>query len=229
LLLTRPEGSNADFAADFPAALARRLTFVDCPLIAITPVPADVAIEDAAVAIFTSSNGVRFAPPALGRRAFCVGESTTRTARDAGWQAVFAGQNAEGLIAHVAAQRPEGRLWHFSGVNVRGGVVEALCAAGLDARRVVVYDQPLLPLPDTAQEVLTRGGPVIVPLFSPRAATHFAAICPLALGVYLVALSPAVSEAALKIADFETVTASEPTAGSLIGSVEKLVGSLRLG
>jgi uroporphyrinogen-III synthase len=230
MLLTRPEGSNASFAARIAPALAARIDPVRCPLIRIDPVQVDpLALPNTgAIALFTSSNGVRFAPPAGGNRALCVGETTRDAARDAGWEAEFAGQTAQEMIRFILREKPSAPLFHFSGRHVRGRIVETLQEAGLSAWRVVLYDQVLLPLSNAANAVLLWKTPVIVPLFSPRAAAHFAALAPCRAGVVLVALSPAVAEAAGKIASFETLTATEPTADALLASVEKCADTLRL-
>ena len=184
--------------------------------------------EDA-TAIFTSSNGVRFAPPSLGRRAYCVGERTTAAAQKAGWDSVCAGQNAQELIKYISDLSPTGELYHLCGVHLRGGVVDALVEIGLKAQRVVLYDQVLLPLPPAALAALKSETLTIVPLFSPRAAAHFAALSPVNAKITIVALSDAVALAVQNISIFEKVVAAEPTAKSMLIAIENLVSSHRLG
>ena len=229
LLLTRPAGANADFARQFPAPLAARLSFVDCPLMRIVPLHRQHDIAETAAVIFTSSNGVRFAPASQNRRAYCIGERTTELARNAGWRAQCLGQTAAELVEALRRQRPAGKLLHLCGVHVRGEVAERLVAAGLDAERRPLYDQQLLPLTEAARAVLNSQDPVIVPLFSPRAAAHFAAVAPQRAGITLVCLSAAVADSIDKSAKFGRVTAPEPTARAVVSSIEKLASFNSLG
>ena len=84
LILTRPEAANSAFVADFPKPLADRLAFIDSPLIAIRSVDAQVALEEHAIVLFTSVNGVRFAVQpqmSIGKRVHPIG----RTCFLCGW------------------------------------------------------------------------------------------------------------------------------------------------
>ncbi len=229
LLLTRPLGMNDDFVESFPKDLAARLHFIDCPLMRIVSLQSQSGIEGDARAIFTSSNGVRFAPPSLGRYAYCVGERTTAVAREAGWEPICAGENAEELIEYIGARNPSVSLYHLCGVHQRGNVVEALNAKGLKAQRVVLYDQQLLPLPPVVLESLKGETPTIVPLFSPRAAAHFAAHAPKNPFIKVVAMSDAVAQSVRNNASLETVTAAHPTAKAMLDVIENLTLTHRLG
>ena len=229
LLMTRPEGANAVFASRFPPALAAAVEPVECPLMRIRPLNPPVEMPAAAAAIFTSSNGVRLAPPAQGRTAFCVGKRTTDAAAAAGWRSVFAGQTAEELVAHVLKARPGLPLLHFCGTHVRGEVAETLAAEGFDVSRIALYDQDLLPLSARASVLLESKKPLLVPLFSPRAASHFAAQAHAYPDLRLVALSAAVACALPRAAGFHVTTASDPDADAMIAAIEKLVETIRLG
>ena len=229
LILTRPEAANSAFVADFPKPLADRLAFIDSPLIAIRSVDAQVALEEHAIVLFTSVNGVRFGPPSNGRKAFCVGIRTTQAATSAGWLATCVGQNADEMVKTLVSARPTEPLYHLSGVHVRGRIVERLEQAGLNAQRIPLYDQLLLPLSPAAKSALTSQKPVIVPLFSPRAATHFAAVSPENPRLLVVTMSDAVTNAMENNTSFETVTAPEPTADAVIGCIENLLSTKGLG
>lgn len=229
LILTRPEGANSAFAAEFPKTLAAQLDFIDSPLLQITSLGAEVGMDPSAAAIFTSVNGVRFAPPLVGRQAYCVGMRTTQAARAAGWEAVCAGQNAEELIAELLRLRPDVPLWHLSGVHVRGQIVDALHTAGMQARRIAIYDQRLLPFSARAIAVLESQHPVIAPLFSPRVAAHFAEIAPPAPQLRVVTLSEAITQALGTMVRYEVLTAPEPTADAMISLIKKQVGTICLG
>lgn len=229
LILTRPDGSNADIAARLSPDTARLLDVITSPLIAIEALAPPATMPRDAVAIFTSSNGVRFAPAATGRRAFCVGAATTDRAQAAGWQAVCTGQNVTEMIAFFAKTPPGDAVFHLCGRHVRGDVAGKLRAMGVRAEQMPLYDQKLLPLTPQALTALSREKPVIVPLFSPRAAAHFAAIAPPNGHLILVTLSAAVTECTRKMQARETHTASVPTAEALVACIEKAVQSVSLG
>jgi uroporphyrinogen-III synthase len=229
LLLTRPVGTNEAFVRGLPAALRSRLDLIDCPLLRIVSLESQVAMGGSVAAIFTSSNGVRFAPPPLGRRAYCVGARTTETAQAAGWRAICAGQTAAELVDTLLQARPAEKLVHLAGKHVRGEVVEQLVGAGLEARRVALYDQQLEPLSQAARGVLDGKSPVLVPLFSPRAAAHFANVAPLRDGVTVVTMSVAVTEALGDAGEYTVIEAAEPTAEAMVAALEKHVLSNSLG
>lgn len=229
IILTRPAGSNSDFMAQIPAPTAVHLTPVDSPLLRIDPIDQNSAIEESTVAIFTSVNGVRYAPPASGRRAYCVGMRTTEKATAVGWKAVCAGQTASELVNYFVQNRPRGPFIHLSGTHVRGDIVQSLCDLGMTARPMPIYDQVLVPLSDAALAVLNKQTKVIVPLFSPRAAAHFAAVCPSNNHVRLVALSDAVAQSAGDIQKFDTMTADFPTTAALVQCIENVVSEISLG
>lgn len=220
LLMTRPAAGSRAFVAALPDAVTERCDVVISPLIDIQPVAADVPDFD--TAIFTSAHGVAHGPQPRGRRAFCLGQTTTNAATMAGWNAQQMGQNAETLVAALAAQRPAARMVHFSGTHTRGDVAGHLQAAGLDASSVAVYDQVLLPLSDVAQNRLKGSDPVIVPLFSPRSALHFSedAVCTAPL--YLGAISPAAAANCAGVDHLALQIAGNPDRVGMIEVVRKL-------
>lgn len=174
-------------------------------------------------AVFTSANGVRFAPPGQGRTALCVGRATTLAARQEGWVARCLGENADALIEALLQRPPTGDLVHFSGQHQRGDIVEKLRAAGLNAVRRIVYDQGLLDLSDAAQTVLSGNSKVIVPLFSPRTAAHFAHQVQPRSGLFLVALSEAVASVLPENLQQACRVAHNPTAKAVAANIEKLL------
>ncbi|WP_300033095.1 uroporphyrinogen-III synthase [uncultured Roseobacter sp.] len=229
MILTRPEGAAEAFVKILPEELRARLEIIHSPLLGIVPVPFSEGSDPADAAVFTSANGVRHGPPPAGRRAWCVGDATTAQARAAGWDAVGAGADSRALVARLTRGAPAGRIVHFSGVHTRGDVAEKLAAAGLNIRRVAVYDQPLLPLSAPAQAALGRGGPVIVPLFSPRTAAHFAAECAAPRAVRAVFLSAAVARATGQAPFAQQLISAWPDAQSVIACIENLVSDARPG
>ena len=228
LILTRPEPGAGRFLSALSAEARAVVMPVLSPLMTIEPLDWSGEIGPEVAAIFTSANGVRFAPEGVGRRAFCVGAETARAAMARGWRAEQAGQTADALVDKLTAARGTAPLVHFAGVHRRGGIAERLVAAGCSARVVEVYDQRLHPLTEAALEALA--GPAIVPLFSPRTAEQFARETrSIALGhVHLVAMSAAVAQplsgkpvAGMRVAD-------APTREEMVLAVEKLCRHIRL-
>lgn len=229
LILTRPAAANARFAEQLPESLRSRCAVVQSPLLAIVPVEVDYEVGPEDAVIFTSSAAVPLVPPGRDRRAFCVGEATTAAAHQAGWHAIFCGETSEALLAFLAAYPLRARTWHLAGRHTRGQIAERLTSAGLDVARVAVYDQELVSLSDEAQAVLHGNDPVLVPMFSPRTAAHFARNVTTPQALYLLALSPAVAEP-LEQLDVQTLEIAEsPTAEAMICGLEKLVAQISLG
>ncbi|ABG30181.1 uroporphyrinogen-III synthase [Roseobacter denitrificans] len=229
LILTRPKGSNAVFEADIAPKVRQHVDFIHSPLLEIVPIDGGYDSTGADHAIFTSANGVKYAPKGNGRRAFCVGEKTTQLARSHGWDAVFAGATVLALKDHVLINRPQGEIHHYSGVFVRGNVAEDLSVAGLRVTNIPLYEQRLLPFSAQALSVLERRAPVVVPLFSPRTAAHFAAIAPAHPQLYVVAMSTAVADSCNEMSPARLIIAREPTAKSMALCVENLVLNHSLG
>lgn len=229
LIMTRPAGSNERFLDAMPTAMRKRFNVVRSPLIAIVrhdPVP-DIGPGDAV--IFTSANGVRFAPEGRNRDAFCVGEATQQAAGHMGWRSHCLGATSAELVAALVAQQPDVALWHLSGLHTRGAVVEKLVATGLNARRVTLYDQNALPLNNDALDVLQSDGPAIVPLFSPRTALQFAENCPEMAMPHLLCFSDAVAEPLHTMNKASISVSASPNAQAMLNGLEKLLARVSLG
>lgn len=225
LLMTRPRAASERFVALLPTALRDRITPVYAPLIGIEPVAGRIACENARGVIFTSANGVAMAGRLGGPGTlpcFCVGQETTRAAQRAGWQAQFAGVNADALIETLTRQRPDAPLLHLRGAHARGDIAGRLTAAGLQTREQAIYDQRLLPLTDEAARLLDGDGPVIVPVFSPRTARHFADLHEGAAPLFLAAISAAAAEPLEILRCSALIVAERPDAAAMAVAVEKL-------
>lgn len=196
LLMTRPLAAAKRFADGLPAGALAGLHVVYTPLMEIQPVQAPVNLQSVKGVVFTSANAVEAASRETAVRlpAYCVGERTAQTAAELGWQAVCLGQCAEELTAALLQERPEAPLLHLRGAHARGEIAQLLTDGGLPCREQIVYDQVLLPLTEEAQAALAAQNDVIVPLFSPRTARHFANLCGDAPHLHLIALSQAVAE-----------------------------------
>lgn len=196
LLMTRPLAAAERFVAGLPRAPRAGLQVIYAPLIEIRRIQAPVRLDGAQAVIFSSANGVAAASRETTARlaAYCVGQLTTQTAAEAGWQASCLGQGADELVETLLRQRPEAPLLHLRGAHARGGIAARLTDGGIRCHEQIVYEQALLPLTAEAQVALAAQIDVIVPLFSPRTASHFADLCGDSSHLHLIALSPAVSE-----------------------------------
>ena len=176
--------------------------------------------------IFTSANGVN-AAAALGvdrdLPAWCVGPVTTRTAQSAGWAAQMVGATAEELVAGLLRIRPRSPLLHLRGEHSRGHIAERLTGSGLTTHAQPIYQQHLLPLSDEASIAAEGDQPVIVPLFSPRSARHFAEVWTGSAPLWLAAISEATADPLYSLG-FETLKiAAEPNPDKMQKAVKKLV------
>lgn len=221
LILTRPAKANIALRSAVPPDVRARVELVESPLVEIVPVKAADSGMTARAAIFTSANGVRFAPEGQGRLAFCVGEKTTAAANAAGWNAECFGQTAEALVQSLRQANLPDPTVHFCGVHVRGDIVADLASEKGDVRQFVVYDQRLLSLTPRARDVVSNQKPVIVPLFSPRTAAHFAAEAPGNPRLRTVCMSAAVAEKVQLDTRFEVLTAAEPTMKAMMHSIRQ--------
>lgn len=190
LLITRPEPEATTLAAALSAA------HPDLRVIA-TPLQRigfrDFDPPEGAEPVFTSRNGVRAFRRAGGRagRAWCVGRGTAAEAEAAGMTAISADGDAEALLALLLRNRPAGPLLHVRGAQHRGALARRLRAAGLTAGAVESYAQEdMAPVPE-ARAAMAGRAPVIVPLYSPRAAARLVAEWRGAAPLLAGAISPA--------------------------------------
>lgn len=225
LLMTRPRADSERFVAQFDRDLIARLRPVVSPLLEIRPNPQTVDMQGIAGLVFTSANAVKIAADRVAGRnlpTYCVGPGTTETARSAGWNAVMAGRDAAELIGNLTAARPATPLLHLHGAHMRRDVAKALCEAGFPARGQVLYDQVLLPLDAQARAVLEGSEPVLVPLFSPRTAQHFAGQHAGAAPLFLAALSEQVAGPLRKLPYQELLVAPDADSAGMRKAVENL-------
>ena len=229
LLLTRPDGTNGDLVSALAPDVRELLELVEAPLIEIVPIAFDLVLATGEAALFTSANGVRFGPASNGKKAFCLGSSTTRTAVEAGWNAIRCGQDADSLVQEMLKQAPEQKLVHFHGTHTRGQVVRRLRNGGLNVDACVVYDQKLVPLTAAALSKFNDKTLVLVPLYSPRTAMQFSDQCPNLAAVHVIALSQAVAEQVAQRNPASVVVSSEPSQHGMVRAIENLVRRLALG
>ncbi|MFN3512591.1 MAG: uroporphyrinogen-III synthase [Phenylobacterium sp.] len=129
---------------------------------------------------FTSANGVRaFAERSADRSppVFAVGAATAAAARAVGFRRVLSADGdvkalAEGLIARKG--EIAGAVLHPGAREPAGDLVGALAAAGMEARRLVLYDTVAAPAPQAALDALPEID--IALIHSPKGAKALAAV-----------------------------------------------------
>ena len=227
ILLTRPEP-----AASATAAALRRqegaVAIVLAPVMAVAFLTPTLPDRVFSAVIFTSRAGVAAAVRLRGGRsglpvrAYAVGDGTAAAARDAGFDACSAQGDAAALVALIRAQTPAGPLLHLRGREAADSVAKGLESAGIETIEAVVYAQVPQPLTQAATGLLCGSGTVILPLFSPRSAVllHQATerLSPLA-PLEIIAMSPAVADAAAAIPARHRSIAAEPTEAAMVWSV----------
>lgn len=179
LLLTRPREQSEAFAAALDEALPGRFDPVIAPLLEIVPIAARIDLAAGQALVFTSSNGVaRFAALVADRAlpAFCVGDMTARAARAAGFVALSADGDVEALAALIVARHQPGGgdVLHVRGRHAAGDLVGRLCAAGVPARGIALYDQVPARIDGVAGALLGSGAIAVLTAFSPRSAAGLA-------------------------------------------------------
>lgn len=196
LLMTRPRAASERFVELLPETLRCQLTVIYAPLLQITPLSVSIELNAYRGVIFTSANGVAAvnAMPSYSARAYCVGERTTKAAQAAGWDARQCGADAEELVHCLAQIRPPAPLLHLHGQHTRGDVATQLNALGLKCSGQTIYEQNLMPVNAQARRKIATQRSVIVPLFSPRTARHFASLGLDQINLSLIAISEAVAD-----------------------------------
>lgn len=228
VLVTRPEPEATTTAETLSERFGGRVRPVVAPLMAVEFLTASLPSGALGGVIFTSPAGVAAAERlgvALPGRAWCVGEKTAERARAAGFDASAAAGDAEALVSDLLAKRPEGRLLHLRGEDVRGSVAERLISAGIETVSAVVYRQVPQALTLEAMELLRLDGVVVVPLFSPRSTGLFAKALPedRRAPLSLVCMSDAVAEDATGIGGMITI-ADRPDLEAMLKAVGRVLG-----
>ena len=188
----------------------------------VAPVIGVAAIEGATVDLagvgaiaFTSANGVEAfsaLSPERGLPIFAVGDATAEAARAAGFPEVTSAEgDVPALAALILARRAEiaGAVLHPCALKPAGDLVGALAAAGLQARRVALYDTRATaasaPRADAVLVHSPSAGRALAALLTPEQAAELsvfalsqACAAPLAgLGFRAVTVSPFPREDAL--------------------------------
>lgn len=228
LLMTRPYAASVRFVEQLSATVRARVDVCYAPLIRIAPIVDQIPLGNTGALIFTSTNTVELASALIPDRVlpvYCVGRATTKAAKDAGWAALFAGENADKLIETLTATRPNRPMLHLCGTHTRGAIPQRLTAAGIRTTSLALYDQITESLKEPAVEVLNGPFPVIVPLFSPRTARQFASQRVTLAPIWLAALSKEVAKPLELINYQELLVCNHPDSAAMSHCVESLVNS----
>lgn len=224
LLLTRPERQAKRFQAICAERLGFRPRTIFAPMMQIRPrlqfvlPPANetliVSSENALDALFQRAD-------MTGRKAFCVGRATTKSAQGYGLAAEYAGRTASELVDFLISLREPGPFAHARGVVSTGDIAARLTQAGLPTSEYVVYEQNALPLSDGARAILAIDRRIILPLFSPRSARLFFDAEPeVKAQLRTIALSQAVADEIPPWAN--TILANDPCAASVADCVARV-------
>jgi uroporphyrinogen-III synthase len=226
LLLTRPLAGSKAFWQVLPHEIGKSLNPIFNPLVEIVPVDCVPRIEG--YAIFTSLHGVENSPKGDGRKAFCVGEMTTKAAVAFGWDALQKGETAQQLVIALSKMPDRTVFTHLAGVHTRGNIAERLSAIGYTASHIAVYDQIKCMFSAETNEALASNFPLLVPLFSPRTARVFADQYSGRSPLHIIALSGDVANP-IRGLDCKTLTVCErPTRNFMVGAVQKVIANMTL-
>ena len=193
--------TRAQPAADVTAERVRALGHeaLLAPLLEVRNLdPVEIDLAGVAALAFSSANGVRAFAERSGVRelkVFAVGAATAQAARQAGFRSVLSTEgDVTALASGIIARRGElkGAVLHAGAAELAGDLTGELTHAGLEARRLILYESRPVTLAETQLRSVLRADTVL--LHSPRAARVLAQILRKAPAPHLRALglSPAV-------------------------------------
>jgi uroporphyrinogen-III synthase len=223
LLMTRARAASDQFVSRLDSKVMQGIRVIYAPLLEIVPSAPVPDIAGYSGVVFTSSNGAKLASNGGGRMAYCVGVRTAQTAKMRGWQVALVAQDADELVLELPKILPTGRLLHIAGAHRRGEIAERLTALRIPTEVHVAYTQPLLPLSKDAKNALFGEVVVIVPLFSPRIAAHFASQAADVSNVDVLAISQAAADALGESFGGSVQIASDPTGYEMQCGIENML------
>lgn len=227
VIVTRAEPGLSETCARLTDMGYQALPSPALELIACPDEPLDLAgVTDL---IFTSANGIRFFCQRSEERqqtAWCVGPSTARAAREAGFGDVRASSGnsvdlCNFILAHEAP--PTGPILHVANAAAAGDVLRRLGDQGLEARFSALYEtKPTAQMHKTAQSLLENRQAAILLIHSAKGAAAFRAQ---AAGLNLsdltiVAISKAAATPLMGCGARAVVIADAPNEDALIRALE---------
>ncbi len=227
LLLTRPLATSRRFADGFRARFGQDWPIVLCPLMETQHLSPDLPDKPFAHVAFTSETAVAAYARLSGDRtpiAWCVGQRTALAARTAGFPVRQGPGDAEALMNLIRAERPAGAFLWPRGAQIARDLASELRAAGFEITGLQVYTQRAADPTAGAMALLAGDRPLLLPLFSPRSARLAAdAFGAHAAPIRVAALSPAVADAAGRLAPERLSIAGKPESESLLDALAALI------
>lgn len=220
VLITRPKVGSLGFLAAV-RALKRDFNPVISPAFELEGIATPDAGFDAAV--FTSVAGVQHAPRGQGRTAWCVGDTTARAAKHAGYNAISASGAAEDLVALILGQMPNAPLVYFRGEVSKENISAALNAAGLTCQDRIVYRKVYYTPTTDAIAALGGGTDIILPLFSAETVSILRGWGLDYSRCHVVAISKAVSNAAYVLGARSMASVAHPDQATMAHEVALLI------
>lgn len=224
LLLTRPAPLAQGFVDRLAPGLRARLQIVLSPMMELVPVGTGPDLAGIAGVVFTSQNAVPLAGAGRGRPAYCVGPATAEAAAAAGWRVALTAPDAARLVPALIEMAPPAPLVHLAGAQRRAEIGALLTEAGLPCGTQTLYRQDLRPLSVEGRAVWDGADPVIVALFSPRSARHFAQQAGHRDGARYVVISAAVAAELPRHSDGAVEIAPTPDGAGMVQALQTLVG-----
>jgi uroporphyrinogen-III synthase len=227
LLLTRPYEQSVRFGERIAERYGDAFELLVSPVMAIEPLGPLPDLTGLAGLVFTSQNAVQVFGSLGGRFpgvAWCVGDRTAEAARALGMAARSAGGTVSNLADLIACEAPGTRLLHLRVEYAAGDLVAQLVEAGVSVHTHTIYRQPAVSLTGAARHWLSDSAPVILPVFSPRAARLLNPELKAAQAPFrIAAMSPAVADALDVQTGRRIEIAARPDAEAMLDLLVRLV------
>ena len=216
----------ADVTADRVRALGHQPLLA--PLLEVRNLSnVDIDLAGVAAIAFTSANGVRAFAERSGDRdlkVFAVGAATAQAARQAGFRSVLSSEGDVSALARgIAARRSElkGVVLHAGAAELAGDLSGELAQAGIEARRLILYETRPVALSETQLKAVLRANAVL--LHSPRAARVLASVLRKnpAPNLRALAISPAALKPLARIKLSAKATPPFPLEAALLQLIDK--------
>jgi uroporphyrinogen-III synthase len=186
---------------------------VVAPLLSVRDIPGEIDLAGVDALAFTSANGARaFAARSAARDlpVYAVGEATAAAAREAGFADVRTAEGDVAALARLIIEERPGSVLHAGARVPAGDLVGALNAAGIEARRLALYESV-----PTGLSAAPRAAYVLA--HSPAAARELAAMLYARPAPHLtvLCLSPAVAAPLQDLPLARLAVAAAPTEAAL--------------
>ena len=214
VILTRPPETSRVFAERLRDR-GFQGQIVLSPLVAIAPLDIDLDLSGYSSVIFTSGTALRLVA-ATDIPTWVVGQRSSDMARDLGWHVQGFATDVIALYHSILAHKPMGRLLHICGEPSIGDLAGRLTQAGIPTHRKVIYRQIPQPLTDEAMALIASPEPIVIPVFSPNAASLLASNLRLARNTSVIAMSAQIAQALGDPPDINVIVTPEVSADSVI-------------